>query len=187
MPPVSTLTAMPHLGSQHLLNTALGTVTPAVPQQQPQCALHMPETQDAWPWKCVFLQSPVSGPGLDLLEGQWTEGQGHRHSISAGAGNRKRGWTSQAGLRFCIWSPGLSSGYLGTIGALCACLPARRGTRLWASAWDHCSRNHGDCPIKSPLCRPDLPSCLSLPCLLHLPSCHGRAEKDENWSQESWS
>lgn len=39
---------MPHPGSQHLLNAALGTLTPAVPQQQPQCALHMPETQDAW-------------------------------------------------------------------------------------------------------------------------------------------
>lgn len=53
MPPVSTLTVMPHPGSQHLLNTALETVTPAVPWQQPQCALHMSETQDAWPWKCV--------------------------------------------------------------------------------------------------------------------------------------
>lgn len=57
--------------SQHLLNTALGTVTPAVPQQQPQCALHMPETQDSWPWKCAFLQSPspVSGPRARLARG----------------------------------------------------------------------------------------------------------------------
>lgn len=131
--------------------------------------------------------------GLDLLEGQWTEGQGHRHSISAGAGNRRRGWTSQAGLHLCTWSPGPRgtgnglSMWLPGYHWCSLCLPAPRGTRLWASAWDHCSRNHGDCPIKSLLCRPDLPSCLSLPCPLHLPSCHGRAKRDENWSQELWS
>lgn len=80
MPPVSTLTAMPHPGSQHLLDTALGTVTPAVPQQQPQCALHVPEAQDVESWKFASLQNPVSGPGLEaLLERQRERGQGHGH------------------------------------------------------------------------------------------------------------
>lgn len=162
-------------------DTALGTVTPAVPQQQPQCALRVPETQDARSWKCAFLQSPVPGPwagkpclrdrrqrgkdtSIPSVWGQETEGEARplKQACLCTRSPGPRG-TGKDGLS--LWQSGYHWCSL--------CLPAGRDTRLCPSACDHCSRNHGDCPIKSPLCRSDLPSCLSLPCLLHLPNFQG--------------
>lgn len=43
--------------------------------------------------------------GLEAsLQGQREEGQGHRHFLSMGAEDKRKGWNSQAGLNFC--SPG---------------------------------------------------------------------------------
>lgn len=119
-------------------DTALGTVTPAVPQQKPQSALRVPETQDTWSWKCAFLQSPVPGPwagkpclmdrrqrgkdtGIPSVWGQETEGEA-RPLKQACLCTRSPGpiGTGKDGLS--LWRSGYHWCSL--------CLPAGRDTRL---------------------------------------------------------
>lgn len=111
-------------------DTALGTVTPAVPQQQPQCALCVPETQDARSWRCAFLQIPVSGPWA----GKPSEGQ--KTGTRTQASHQCRSRRQRERLDFSsrpVSVPGVQApkvqgrmacpgGYPGTIAALCACL-----------------------------------------------------------------
>lgn len=119
-------------------DTALGTVTPAVPQPQPQRALRVPETQNAQSWKCAFLKSPVSAPragkpclrdrkqrgkgtGIPSVSGQETEGEA-RPLKQACLCTRSPGPRGTGKDDLSLWRPGYHRCSL--------CLPAGRDTRL---------------------------------------------------------
>lgn len=119
-------------------DTALGTVTPAVPQPQPQRALRVPETQNAQSWKCAFLKSPVSAPragkpclrdrrqrgkdtGIPSVSGQETEGEA-RPLKQACLCTRSPGPRGTGKDDLSLWRSGYHRCSL--------CLPAGRDTRL---------------------------------------------------------
>lgn len=185
MPPVSTLTAMPHPGSQHLLTLPWG-------QQQPQCALRVPETQNAQSWNCAFLKSPVSAPraGKPCLRDRRQRGKDT--GIPPVSGQETEGEASplkQACL--CTRSPGprvvqgrmaCPCGDLGTIGALCACLLGET---------PGCAPQPGTAAAGTMVTVPlnlhsagltSLPVCC-YPVFRTYPTARVRAGRDEDWSQ----